>query len=71
MSDDHDVRIKDIKEHPERHQHVSFEALQRCCMIQASGIAVLDLALMEAHEGTGGSRRCDVRSGPCSCGAWH
>jgi hypothetical protein len=31
---------------------------------------------MEAHEehashGSNGGRRCDVSSGPCSCGAWH
>lgn len=64
-------RIKEIKDHPENHRH-SFEGLTTCCLVEG----VLDMALMEAHEeyvslGTNGGRRCDVTSGPCSCGAWH
>ncbi len=34
----------------------------------------IDLARMESLEGrfgSNGGRGCDVRSGPCSCGAWH
>ena len=34
----------------------------------------LDLLKVGKHswEGPGGARRpCDVRSGPCGCGAWH
>lgn len=59
--------LKDIREHPERHQH-SFDKLQRCCTVGR----VVDLSLMEAHEGiVGPSRRCDVSKGPCACGAWH
>jgi hypothetical protein len=46
--------------------------LQRCCIVDGA----MDLGLMQAHEdhascGRNGSRRCDVTSGPCSCGAWH
>ncbi len=67
----HDSVLKDIKEHPENHMH-DFEGLQRCIIIDG----VIDSRLMEAHEecvnlGTNGGRRCDVVSGPCSCGAWH
>jgi hypothetical protein len=63
--------LRDLREHPERHRH-DFEGLQRCCFVNGA----LDLSLMEAHErlvdlGTNGGRRCDVTSGPCSCGAWH
>ena len=65
------AKIKDIKEHPEKHKH-DFGGLQSCCFIDGA----LDLMVMDAHEtyasqGTNGGRRCDVRSGPCSCGAWH
>lgn len=64
-------KIKDIKEHPERHRH-TFSGLQQCCIIDGA----LDTAVMEAHEvyaslGMNGGQRCDVISGPCSCGAWH
>jgi hypothetical protein len=64
-------KLKEIKEHPERHRH-TFDGLQACCFHGGA----LDLQLMEAHEthaslGTNGGRRCDVTRGPCSCGAWH
>ena len=65
------AKLKDIREHPEKHRH-DFGELQSCCVIDG----VLDTAVMEAHsvyasQGTNGGRRCDVSSGPCSCGAWH
>ena len=46
--------------------------LTDCCTIDG----ILILSLTDAHErnvdlGTNGGRRCDVSSGPCSCGAWH
>ena len=62
-------KLKEIQDHPERHQH-TFEDLQRCCFDDGA----LDMQLMEAHAqgmGTNGGRRCDVSNGPCSCGAWH
>ena len=64
-------RFEDIKNHPERHRH-DFSALHACCMVNG----VLDMKLFAAHEeyaslGTNGGVRCDVTSGPCSCGAWH
>jgi len=64
-------RVKDIKEHPENHRH-DFAGLQRCCMFNGA----IDTLLLEAHEeyaslGMNGGVRCDVASGPCSCGAWH
>lgn len=62
-------RLKDIKANPEKHRH-DFISLQRCCFVNGA----IDLGLMEAHEGLAGSNggsRCDVRQGPCSCGAWH
>jgi hypothetical protein len=61
-------RLKDIKEHPEKHQH-DYEALMRCCQI--GGMTILEL--MDAHQGTSDPDRpkCDTNSGPCACGAWH
>lgn len=64
-------RIKDIKEHPDRHRH-DFGELQACCFVGGA----LDLSVMDAHEryasvGTNGGQTCDVTEGPCSCGAWH
>ena len=62
-------KAKDIREHPERHQH-DFAGLNACCMVDGA----CDLSLMDAHRGTVPQRNpggCDVRSGPCSCGAWH
>lgn len=29
------------------------------------------VVLDDAPYGYNGGQRCDVRSGPCSCGAWH
>lgn len=63
--------LKEIKEHPERHTH-DFGGLQACCMFNGA----LDLQVMDWHSefidmGRNGGVRCDVRSGPCSCGAWH
>lgn len=65
------AKLADIQAHPTNHHH-SFEGLHRCCIIDG----VLDSRVMEAHEtyaslGSNGGRPCDVRSGPCSCGAWH
>lgn len=64
-------KLKDIKEHPERHRH-TFEGLQQCCFVNGA----LDMRVMDAHSeyvsmGTNGGQRCDVTSGPCACGAWH
>ena len=66
-----DEKLKDIKEHPERHRH-DFGGLHACCTIDG----VVDLSLMDAHSqhvdmGTNGGTRCDVTEGPCACGAWH
>lgn len=64
-------KLRDIKEHPERHRH-DYEGLNACCFHNGA----LDLGLIDAHSqyarlGTNGGRACDVTSGPCSCGAWH
>jgi hypothetical protein len=62
-------KLKDIREHPERHRH-DFDALAACCVVDGA----LDMRLMDAHEGLSGHNggsRCDVSRGPCSCGAWH
>ena len=63
--------LQDIKEHPDRHQHRDTNDLMACCYIDGA----IDLSLQEAHERvstrTNGGKRCDVISGPCSCGAWH
>ena len=61
-------KLQDIQEHSERHHH-EFDGLSRCCMVDGA----IDLMLMEAHPALGrnGGQKCDVTSGPCSCGAWH
>lgn len=64
-------KLKHIKENPHLHEH-NFEGLQRCSFINGA----IDLGVMDAHSeyvnmGTNGGTRCDVRSGPCACGAWH
>lgn len=61
----YEERLKNIRSHPEQHLH-DFLGLQACCTTNG----ILDLGLVEAHEGLTG-RRCDVVAGPCSCGAWH
>lgn len=63
--------LEDIRTHPEQHRH-TFAELQLCCLVGGA----LDLSLVDAHSeyidlGTNGGVRCDVISGPCSCGAWH
>ncbi len=60
--------LADIRKNPDAHKH-EFGALQQCCTVNG----VLDLELMEAHPALGrnGGQKCDVTSGPCSCGAWH
>lgn len=65
-------RLAEIKEHPELHHHDDLSELARCSMHEN----VITLMLFAAHEryaplGYNGGRRCDVRRGPCSCGAWH
>lgn len=63
-------KLDDIKNHPEKHRHYGLNELLRCCTVDNP--THIDLRLMDAHDGLlGPSRRCDVRSGPCSCGAWH
>ena len=62
-----DEKLKEVKEHPERHRH-TFEALQQCCW---TGEA-LDLMLMQKHEGVfPGRPNCDVSAGHCACGGHH
>ncbi len=70
-------RLQHIQHHPEEHQHEDLAMLTACSLvaIPGGGVAV-DARLFEAHEefaplGTNGGVRCDVRKGPCSCGAWH
>lgn len=62
--------LEEIREHPELHRH-NFNELVRCCSTDGA----TDLFLMEAHSqiglGRNGGQNCDVRSGPCACGAWH
>ena len=62
-------RLDEITDYPARHQH-SFVDLLACCTVNG----VLDLNLLETHKACVPQRnpsKCDVLSGPCSCGAWH
>lgn len=63
----HEERIRDVRAHPERHRHRDMNDLTACCMVDGA----ISIAILEAHEGTQGGRRCDVQTGPCACGAWH
>ncbi len=50
--------------------------LQYGGQVRAAVNGALNSRLAEAHEihaslGRNGGQRCDVTSGPCSCGAWH
>ena len=62
--------IKDIRKHPENHKH-DYDGLIACCMINGA----IDCRVMDVHSEistrSNGGVRCDVTSGPCSCGAWH
>lgn len=67
------MSIDDIKNDPAAHQHDDMSALIQCCR-QTNG--VVDFNLLQAHQlyaplGQNGGVNCDVRKGPCSCGAWH
>lgn len=62
--------LKEIKEHPEKHKHYDMSELRVCSTIEGA----IDMSIMLAHEGLlghNGGVGCDVRNGPCSCGAWH
>lgn len=62
-------KLADIKKNPGSHQH-SWESLQACCIVNGAFVG----SIMVAHEGiygNNGGMLCDVRQGPCSCGAWH
>jgi hypothetical protein len=62
-------RRREIVNNPHKHIH-TYEELVSCCMVDGC----LDTMLMQSHEGflgSNGGARCDVSSGPCSCGAWH
>lgn len=77
MDDVYAGRLQHIQDHPEEHWHTDLGALTQCAIVTSceGGIAV-DARLFEAHEryapiGKNGGASCDVRNGPCSCGAWH
>jgi len=66
---DAEKKRREIVGNPQKHIH-DYDGLIACCMNDGA----LDTMLMQAHEGFTGSNggvRCDVSSGPCSCGAWH
>jgi len=60
-----------IRENPHLHQHNNLNELNQCCYIDGA----IDLSLVDVHgeisERSNGGVRCDVFTGPCSCGAWH
>ena len=47
----------------------TFEDLMREAMVDGA----IDLSIIDNAPAVGynGGRKCDVTSGPCSCGAWH
>ncbi len=60
---------EDIILNPHKHVH-TFAGLMYCCKINGKMHAGL-LETHELHVKVGPTDRCDVMSGPCSCGAWH
>ncbi len=62
----------ELQEHPDRHRHAELAGIIACAMVDGS----VSLLRFDAHSrvvdmGSNGGVRCDVRRGPCSCGAWH
>ena len=69
---EYDLKLLDLMAHPERHHHETLFDIRDCCTIDGN----VDLQLFDQHSqyanmGTNGGVQCDVRRGPCSCGAWH
>jgi hypothetical protein len=67
-----DEKLLDIVMNPANHAHEGLFEIQQCSMIDEA----VDPRLFEAHAelapvGQNGGRACDVKTGPCSCGAWH
>lgn len=60
--------LVEIRKRPELHRH-NFDGLTSCCMVRGA----ISLQIMDAHEGICGQNgsKCDVTSGPCSCGGTH
>lgn len=51
-----------------------FNAVLKYATVQTPKGPAIDLRKIEELEGRfgyNGGRGCNVRSGPCSCGAWH
>lgn len=69
MSEVHNLwferKQRDIRENPNKHRHRDINELRRCCVAPDG---TLDVLLVELHSA---GRRCDVKEGPCNCGAWH
>lgn len=60
------------KPDPKEEVGSSFDAVMRHAKNpKAGGIDPRRLDALEGRYGSNGGRGCDVRSGPCSCGAWH
>jgi len=56
--------LADITNHPEKHQHRTWDELMRCSMVGG----ILYPSLVDAHPHKNG---CDVKSGCCRCGGTH
>lgn len=69
MKDDNVVDF--VKRHKEEHAQDSFDNMIESCMVDGA----IDLEKFLSYEktpvGYNGGLPCDVRKGPCSCGAWH
>lgn len=48
-----------------------FEDVMTHATTKEGAIDLRKIDELEGRFGTNGGRGCDVRSGPCSCGAWH
>jgi len=62
-------KLREIREHPEKHQHTDIGELTRCAWNPES--KAIDMVVLDAHAGWGPNGKCDVKTGPCACGAWH
>lgn len=67
-------RLEDIKQNPDKHRRHTFVELEACCFVGGSSRLLLLRVAHSQHApvriNVDGSR-CDVVSGPCSCGATH
>ena len=60
-----------LDKEPEPEVGDSFDDVLAHAQDENGAIDLRKMEKLEGRFGTNGGQRCDVRRGPCSCGAWH